>query len=633
MDLRIGLTLASNDRPPTTPTTPPVSSATIAQINIAARSRLRVAPEAFHFDVTVDGFDATGPSPASDIYDDRYHDLYYYWDFDDAYDYAAPVNLIAKHKNAGVAYGPTASHTFRAAGTYTVSLLVVEPSSGKTASTTLDVTVDDADAQFSGTKTRFVDIGGDFAGKPAGAAEYTTLAAALAAADSGAVPQRIILRRGQTFDLYGQVSMDGGFPALHIVASSGSGAKPIVFWAPGAATRMFFFNRYDPSNVKDFTLENIAIRGNINTTVGTGSSTVLFFIHEDPPHSFLQDACEISNFHIGIQDTGGGAGGAPMKTINDTSFMGWASTCALESKQVSTAYSGCRMVQNPDAIADPAGGNASISCVRVSTAGQVIMDACDTLNFIGWTKFGSHIVQQGAFRFNSAGAMNAKLNVQRCTFEGGWRAFELRSNSGTPGRVTNSVIEKCVFVGTYQTARPIDVEHSGITVRNNIFARPDVVNSHGNFDPNDGVLYAAWDEQDTLTRDAPIRFYNNTSVNLMSAANFTGSVVSQPMSFVSGFTDVTVENNVDHQPNLTMPITGDAPLNSTALWAPLFKGYKDSTTALETQYATPADTVATYAPMAGSAALGDALNDPVAYDDFYGEQRPQYPSRGALEMP
>ena len=68
------------------------------------------------------------------------------------------------------------------------------------------------------------------------------------------------------------------------------------------------------------------------------------------------------------------------------------------------------------------------------------------------------------------------------------------------------------------------------------------------------------------------------------------------------------------------------------MFTPTEPGYKDNVTALQTAYATPASSVWSGAPQTVSEALGDALNDPVAYDDFYGKPRPQYPSRGALEM-
>jgi hypothetical protein len=42
---------------------------------------------------------------------------------------------------------------------------------------------------------------------------------------------------------------------------------------------------------------------------------------------------------------------------------------------------------------------------------------------------------------------------------------------------------------------------------------------------------------------------------------------------------------------------------------------------------------ASFAPLLGSSALGDAVVGRVAHDDFFGSTRPQYPSRGAFEAP
>ena len=164
-------------------TTAPTGNETVS-INIVSRSATQVYPEAFTFDATLSGFDSGAPT-GSEIYDDRWHDIYYYWSFGDAYTFSAPTNVVSAHKDANVSYGPMASHTFRAAGTYTVSLTVIEPLSGKTATTTLDVTVGNADALFSGAATLFVDANSNFSGKPAGAAEYSDFSAAVAAAVAG----------------------------------------------------------------------------------------------------------------------------------------------------------------------------------------------------------------------------------------------------------------------------------------------------------------------------------------------------------------------------------------------------------------------------------------------------------------
>ena len=50
-------------------------------------------------------------------------------------------------------------------------------------------------------------------------------------------------------------------------------------------------------------------------------------------------------------------------------------------------------------------------------------------------------------------------------------------------------------------------------------------------------------------------------------------------------------------------------------------------------YETPGDAVALYQPIGNSAVIGDALQEPNAFDDLFGNRRPVYPSRGATEVP
>ena len=82
---------------------------------------------------------------------------------------------------------------------------------------------------------------------------------------------------------------------------------------------------------------------------------------------------------------------------------------------------------------------------------------------------------------------------------------------------------------------------------------------------------------------------------------------------------------------------GDAPLSSavSVFFTPREKGYQSSKVDLRSQTATlnTPGMFGIYAPLAGSSALGDVDETQlVAYDDYFGEERPQYPSRGALEM-
>ena len=150
-----------------------MSEGTTAEIAIIRRSVLQVAPDALFFEVIVDGFEAATPN-AGQIYDSRFHDLYYFWDFDDPYDFQAPENLPRKHLNAGVAYGPWVSHTFRTPGSYRVSVFVIEPASGKTATASTDIVIGDPGAVFQARNTVFLSPSGNFEYSPPRARRLAT---------------------------------------------------------------------------------------------------------------------------------------------------------------------------------------------------------------------------------------------------------------------------------------------------------------------------------------------------------------------------------------------------------------------------------------------------------------------------
>lgn len=74
-----------------------------------------------------------------------------------------------------------------------------------------------------------------------------------------------------------------------------------------------------------------------------------------------------------------------------------------------------------------------------------------------------------------------------------------------------------------------------------------------------------------------------------------------------------------------------APLATTVLWAPRTAGYRDPVTmVLDASRASPAGTVASYAPLAGSPAIGTGGNR-VMYD-IRGNLRPIPASKGAWEV-
>ncbi|MCA9368635.1 hypothetical protein KC887_10550, partial [Candidatus Kaiserbacteria bacterium] len=139
------------------------------------RNTLHVAPSSVRFsvDLSLSNFDTAGPTGDA-TYDARLHDLIYLWDFDDPGTWTAPVQNLAAHKNRNAGKGPIEANMYRTPGTYNPSVLVIEPSSGKTATASVSVVVTDPDEVFAGNKTICINPVGDndFSGAPVGALTY-----------------------------------------------------------------------------------------------------------------------------------------------------------------------------------------------------------------------------------------------------------------------------------------------------------------------------------------------------------------------------------------------------------------------------------------------------------------------------
>ncbi len=604
-----------------------------AQINIIRRSRLWCAPEGVVFEVAVSGFDAAGPSGGA-IYDDRFHDLYYFWDFGDAYTFSAPQNLPPVHRNANVAYGPMASHTYRAEGIYTVSVLVVEPSSGKQATATLQVPVGNPDAQFPGLNTLFVSPSSDWTNAPAGAGHYTSFDAAIAAVlGNDAAPRRILLNRGENHTFSGAglgTSSASRWPTCHIMAGAGTGARPVVsctggfYWDDTATT--------GSGADKDFVLQGIDFVGPYSSVTNSGTAIDLFTMFQNAPQLLLLDQVSMSGFGHAIFSTDYGSSSSAHRTtvLNDsviTDFQAWG---FADYDKFATAITGCSLRAHVDALVD---STPNMGAPLRSNGGKTIVHSCDGFSRQGWSPHGDHIATQPSFRLNAEGVAGAKIVVAASAVEGGHEALQIKLSGVGTAHAVNALIEKNYMVGGYQTYNMVSLDMGGVTVRNNVMVWPDTGRLQTTNDPS-AFVRADSSQGDGENQSSPIRVYSNTMVNLLAAANHTWTDQPAARVNVTGFTAVTEANNVEYQPNLTSPVTGDAPLaTSPAMWVPREKGYRTSSVPLQSQTATPPGITATYAPLSGSDAIGDALAGPVARDDFDGDVRPQYPSRGAFEMP
>lgn len=608
-----------------------------AQINILARSATGVAPEGFAFGIELDGFDTPAPRDG-EIYDPQLHDVYYFWDFDDSYEFTAPENLVPEFRDAGVAYGARVSHVYRTPGTFEVSCLVVEASSGKMATATTTITVGDPDELFTDGTNLYVDWtynGVDApANAPPGAQLFRDFTDAIQRGIIGQSgrPRRIILARGQTHVV--NVGLAVGFnfvtPSFCIVADKGPGANPIL----DMSNHTFLWDyTMPPITERDLRFENIDFVGTWDTTTQSGGQQTAFFIRENPPLQTLFDGCSFDGFDIAIYPNVTGKAKIspnPYLFLNNSTITNWRST-AMFGDGLNLCLTGNRIAQNPQALNGYSGaGNSLISGIRVMLMDNAIIAQNDFFSRSGWFVNTPGIyTTQACIRLSTTAYEGAYHNVNCNAMEGGFSLLSINNSNGEDGVAINAVIEKNLFVGSHDTKFMLDISYGGTTVRNNVGIFPDTP-SYG-ITPDRFVTYIR-QGNDQKNQNAPQKVYSNTFVNRQSDAKAPQGIadaIGVSDAAGAGYVNEVVANNLIYQP--AQGVTDDAPLDGTVLWPPRYTHYEDDDTPRNDAVATPGDTISLYRPQEGSAALGDAINGEVALDDFFGNKRPVYPSRGAFE--
>jgi hypothetical protein len=631
------------------------SSAT-ATINIEKRASVgvQVAPEPTMFSVSVSGFDAQAPA-GGNVVDDRLHEIEYFWDFDSlnaggTHTFTAPVNVYsgsALHangkKNSRYARGFLASHTYRTAGTYRVSVFCVEPSSGKTATATLDVTVGNPDTLFSGTNTIFMSPSGTFTNAPAGAQTMTSgdIEAAYDTYVRGqqTTPKRIMLNRGESYTFNGDtwgIWTGQHVPTTHVVAGPGGGAKPILNWTGE-------FNWSDHTTLggntgKSFVWQNIDFQGTWDSTTdsdpNTGPEVGAFRINENGPNIILMDGCEFDGILYSGLDAVTDGSQSHSWFWNDVAFTN-KNYGYLGGQYDVLSATGCRFMSDVNSLVDATnnqGWNFRFSCLN----SRNVIDKCDFFNRQGHSPLGSILAVQGNIRFNADGGTgsNSKLCVTDCSMEGGVSCISLVATSGNEDRPVNMLIDGNYMLGGYQTTSFIETCQSGLTIRNNIMVMPEFVGASRISNGPNGFIHLANEGTSAGTNASePIRIYNNTFINTQDETQSGGAIAL--VNNVLPFTNVTTENNVNHQPNITSPITTYAPLgDDTNLFTPRELGYRSSTSDQRAATATVTTAGATdiYEPETGSSAIAAATTGLVSDRDWIGRRRTGTPSVGAMEQ-
>lgn len=642
----------------------PGGGGTIAITTVTSRSR--VAPESVRFgiDFSAATFDTPGPA-RGEIYDARMHELIYLWDFGDPGEWTAPVNVLAPWKNRSIAKGPVVTHLFRNPGLHTVSVLVIEPASGKTATAQAPVRVGDPDAYYAGDRTICVNPAGDgdFTGAPPGAvlitADALTKATRAWIAHQRGPAKRWLFKRGGVFRI--NLPLDENDSTGITFGAYGRGPNPIwlspATGSPVSGSPVYFNRRHgadihpQPPELRVF---GIDFQGNFDPTrirtdaPDPGTSVNGLAITSDvilAAYDCTFAGFKSSTIALNPVDEPGSPLTARLHFDNCVfTELGGQYPIALfnaYARDTCFSFTGCRITQNPTSPNPGANGlGGTRSLIRVSQPAHFHMRGCDLFQTDGT----HHPLKM----INTPYGDGTVINIHSTSIEGGDGAIMFGGNAVAmrhiPPRhvVHNAIIDGLVYVGAFNTRDVISMTTTGLTVRNCLAIIPPPAkwsNSFQcflhvwrwkNFGPFDARVVGA----------APIRAYNNTlRIDRTRPENSNGdfSPVFLQNDVPGDLTAVRAENNLVHMPNLDSaspddPVATWAPVSDTVLWKPRTIGRMSADDfIMDTRYALPADAVKESRPLPGSAALGAALTGDVSYVDILLRERPEPPSIGAWE--
>lgn len=565
-----------------------------ANITLTKRSNLQVAPEGMFFAVDLEGFDTPGPVDPN-AYDPQFHDVYYFWSFGDPESrFTAPVNVMEHQRNANVGCGPIAAHVYDKAGTYTVSVLVVEPSSGKTAVDTFQIggadpdtpAIQDPNDVFPGSRTLIVDSNNTgLAASYPDALSFNDPGAAVNYCVNKPAPHRVVLADDQEFTITTHYDIRL-VPAMHFVRGGGGNAPKIT--NIGGGGRIFLFNLYDASNVKDFVLNGLSLEGTWDQTTETGGQVAGLEARGNQGDYLLVHNCTINKCGSAYVSTAA-SDEIGVRIWSNSILDGNQSYPIYDEIEAPNAYLGMRIVCDVDALSGGArtGQHNDGAILRLQSCRHVVIDGCDMFCRTGWFENVLGVrTGQSTFRWNQRAIRGAKGNIQRTTFEGGNSVLSIdRMNSNNATNVQNLVIESNILVGDQGTAKHIRLAHGGVTVRNNYFFHRDIprIPFSGLFDPAyfiETILYEDAGAQSgdvAESRAGPVKMYSNTAVSMMSAASGTAPLGFSVINKNSGVYDTRIdENNVVIAPNADPAQIGDWQFVTDVLWKPRNKGYRSA---------------------------------------------------------
>lgn len=572
------------------------------------RSKYRCAPDSvgFTIDLSAATFDTPAPTgPTS--YDRQFHELEYYWTFGDPGTWAAPEKTLVAWKNRDFAYGAFTRHMYRAPGTYTVSVMVVEPSSGKVATAQTSIEVVHPDIVFPGKRTICVNPvrDSDFSAAPVGAQklnadEFVSGDAILVAAANTptfAEKVRILFKSGWS----GLVSANvNSLRSISLGVYGGGGRAEFLldrtrFGNAGYGDNAFccIYRASAPwGDYADFRCEKINFQGDFNEETDLVSSMAWAgaFVGLSP-HRYMFHDCNFDGFSGStvsvqpLQDSQTPNTDIHVVHLDDCSVSNFGGQYPLfgggQSEQVGYpswwVYTGLRIARSADALTEFDQGQRA--CVRQFRSDYVHLRGCDMHNSDGVQSIGRFVDADGEGNTKFNAHTNAMESVGVSTVVFGGEVGSRPAPYAGLACMLNGLFDSNIVIGGWRTKTLIECQAGGMTFRNNLMVIP---KTPFYTNPFQAIISIENRGNNANIASFPTRIYNNTFINLRTTGGVDATVGGPRIIWAQADTttttiaalNVTETNNVVHQPNLDTPDFAFAPLSKSVMLASRNEGFR-----------------------------------------------------------
>ena len=623
-------------------------------------------------------------------YQPDFHEIFYTWEFGDSEStWQYLENVPPQFNEPNRATGKTACHVFSKAGKYTVkctayqikstdplSFISIEQEVELEIGARMDEAVD-PEGLFDATNT-IVMSKGDFTGAPAGiqvthgpngTADWRDAVDQIhehPGYDRQATPIRILVKRGETGI---ENSVFEYWKVARGAAAGSAGSKGrcdfiyVGTWGEGANPQVRVLSESNNTIEADRKAHAVIIDG--IDVIGTrdmvawndpvdytGTDGIHAFMAGDGfDQSLLVTGCRFTDRHaIGWYMRDFGGTGDVSYCFNDCALDGITSWGVLGGSHpdrdghTRIALLGMRFTDPADvprygSFNTPAGsdGVQASAPIRIGHVnGDFVLDGVDCFARFGWSGGNSwedgtvRPATQSLLRVSEGGRLSIQTRVQvsRVSVEMDGKVFAVEDTGGSP---RHPFLGNCLFDRVFHVSDPggfgprlLKTWGGHITGRNLLSVYPDMPTD---VEARDVRLYTTGElaGADTFV----VADYNNTVVCLPEQAAFDAVAIDgDPAQF-------TVSNNVVYAPSVQGQLdhVDLAPFDPMILFAPRHQGrWEASESSLQTQFATPPETISLFAPLSGSPVQGAATAGYVSLFDLRGNLRGPQASSGALEV-